>query len=59
MPFFVFADGGIAAMMGLQVSRDHATGHLGTWRLPGFLIKKLRKTLFVERLASSVDGSVY
>lgn len=46
-------------MMGLQIGKNSATGHIGNWRLPGFLIKTIRKTLFVEGLPKAVDGSAF
>jgi hypothetical protein len=54
-PFFDVAK----AMMGLQIGKNSATGHIGNWRLPGFLIKTIRKTLFVEGLPKAVDGSAF
>lgn len=44
-------------MMGLQIGKKAGTGFIGGWKLPSFLVVKLRKTLFVERLGSTIDGS--
>lgn len=45
--------------MGCQIGRKTGTGHLGWVKMPSFLVQFLRKNLFVERLASAVDGSAY
>ncbi|KAL2825079.1 putative apoptosis-inducing factor [Aspergillus cavernicola] len=47
------------AMIGVQIGRKAGTGHYGSVKLPGFLITRLRKTLFVESLPKTVDGSVF
>jgi NADH dehydrogenase FAD-containing subunit len=46
------------AKMGLQIGKKSGTGHVGDWKLPGFLVVKIRKTLFVEDLPKMVDGSM-
>ena len=45
--------------MGCQIGKTAGTGHLGWVKLPSFIVSFLRKNLFVERLASTVDGSAY
>ncbi|KFY48987.1 hypothetical protein V495_00846 [Pseudogymnoascus sp. VKM F-4514 (FW-929)] len=45
--------------MGLQIGKKSGTGHFGWFKIPSFLIVYLRKTLFVERLATTVDGSQF
>lgn len=46
-------------MMGLQIGKKAGTGFYGNWRIPTFLVVRLRKTLFVERLGPTVDGSQF
>ncbi|KFY94385.1 hypothetical protein V500_03284 [Pseudogymnoascus sp. VKM F-4518 (FW-2643)] len=45
--------------MGFQIGRQSGTGHFGWFIMPTFVVVYLRKTLFVERLASTVDGSMF
>ncbi|EXJ89133.1 hypothetical protein A1O3_02197 [Capronia epimyces CBS 606.96] len=45
--------------MGLQIGKKAATGHFGTYKVPGFIIAWARKTLFVENLAPTVNGSLF
>lgn len=45
--------------MGLQIGRKKATGHLKTFKLPGFLIAHLRKDLFLEMMPKVIDGSAF
>lgn len=45
-------------MMGLQIGKNAGTGHFGNFKLPSFLVKSIRKTLFVENLPKTVDGSM-
>lgn len=45
--------------MGFQIGKKSGTGHFGWFRIPTFVVVYLRKTLFVERLASTVDGSLF
>ncbi|GAM40048.1 hypothetical protein TCE0_034r12089 [Talaromyces pinophilus] len=45
--------------MGCQIGKKAGTGHLGWVKLPSFIVSFLRKNLFVEKLASTVDGSAY
>jgi hypothetical protein len=42
---------------GLQIGKKAGTGHLGSIRLPAFMIQFLRKTLFTENLPGTVDGT--
>ncbi|KAI1323296.1 hypothetical protein F5Y16DRAFT_412739 [Xylariaceae sp. FL0255] len=46
------------AMMGLQIGKKTGTGHMGNFKIPSFLVHFLRKTLFVENLPKTVDGSM-
>ncbi|KAJ9611723.1 hypothetical protein H2200_004907 [Cladophialophora chaetospira] len=45
--------------MGMQIGRKAGTGHYGNTRLPGFLFVWARKTLFIENLKGTVDGSLF
>ncbi|KFY26140.1 hypothetical protein V493_04252 [Pseudogymnoascus sp. VKM F-4281 (FW-2241)] len=45
--------------LGFQVGKNSGTGHFGWFRIPTFVVVYLRKALFVERLAPTVDGSLY
>ncbi|KAI8625188.1 hypothetical protein F5Y19DRAFT_274788 [Xylariaceae sp. FL1651] len=53
LPYKVATSG----MMGLQIGKKAGTGHFGNFKLPSFLVSTLRKSLFIERLAKTVDGS--
>lgn len=44
-------------MMGVQIGKKTGVGHYGSWRIPEFMINHFRKTLFVEKLRPTVDGS--
>ncbi|KAH9904156.1 hypothetical protein F4778DRAFT_734218 [Xylariomycetidae sp. FL2044] len=46
-------------MMGLQIGKKQGTGHYGNMKLPSFLVSMLRKTLFIERAPTVVDGSKF
>jgi hypothetical protein len=46
-------------MIGLQIGPNAGTGYYGTWRLPSFLVVYMRKTLFLEKLKGTVNGSVF
>ena len=43
--------------MGLQIGRKTGTGHLGNFKIPGFLVHMLRKNLFLDKVPQLVDGS--
>ncbi|KAJ4246299.1 hypothetical protein NW762_013650 [Fusarium torreyae] len=43
-------------MIGVQIAKS-GTGHYGNWRLPGFVVAAIRKTLFVEMLPKVIDGT--
>lgn len=45
--------------MGVLIGKNAGTGYMSGWKLPGFMVVMLRKTLFVERLGPAVDGSGY
>jgi hypothetical protein len=45
-------------MMGLQIGKKDGVGHFGTWKIPTFVVVKLRKTLFVERLGPMLNGKL-
>ncbi|KAH6884438.1 hypothetical protein B0T10DRAFT_579041 [Thelonectria olida] len=45
--------------MGLQIGKKAGTGHFGSWRIPGFIIIFARKNLFIDKLAPTVDGSLF
>ncbi|OBT86209.1 hypothetical protein VE02_06231 [Pseudogymnoascus sp. 03VT05] len=45
--------------MGFQIGKTSGTGHFGWFRIPSFVVVYLRKTLFVERLLTTVDGSQF
>lgn len=44
-------------MMGLQIGKDMATGHYGSWRMPGWAVAWFRKDLFLHFMGPMVDGS--
>jgi len=46
-------------MMGLQIGRKVGIGHFGNMRIPGFVIIRVRKNLFMENLGPTVDGSLF
>ncbi|CAG9949834.1 unnamed protein product [Clonostachys rosea f. rosea IK726] len=46
-------------MMGLSVGKDMGTGHYGNWRIPTFVARYLRKTLFLEKLTEIVTGTAF
>ncbi|KAF4997639.1 hypothetical protein FGRMN_3671 [Fusarium graminum] len=39
---------------GVQIGKS-GTGHYGNWRIPGFVIHNLRKTLFLEQLPKTIE----
>ncbi|KAE9364424.1 putative apoptosis-inducing factor [Stipitochalara longipes BDJ] len=45
--------------MGLLVGKKAGTGHLGSVKLPGFLVTLLRKNLFLDNLGPTVTGSAF
>ncbi|OBT54308.1 hypothetical protein VE04_05937 [Pseudogymnoascus sp. 24MN13] len=45
--------------MGFQIGKTSGTGHFGWFRIPSFVVVYLRKTLFVERLLTTVNGSQF
>ncbi|KAH8892884.1 FAD/NAD(P)-binding domain-containing protein [Thozetella sp. PMI_491] len=45
--------------LGFQIGKKAGTGHLGSWKLPSFVVVFMRKTLFVERFPPTVDGSLF
>jgi hypothetical protein len=45
--------------MGITVGKKAGTGHLGSVKLPGFLVLMLRKNMFLEKVVGTVDGSEY
>ncbi|MCJ1400479.1 hypothetical protein MMC11_003685 [Xylographa trunciseda] len=45
--------------MGLQIGKKAATGHFGTFKVPTFIIIKARKTLFVENMGPTVNGTLF
>ncbi|KAL8792384.1 MAG: hypothetical protein Q9195_004997 [Heterodermia aff. obscurata] len=45
--------------MGLQIGKKAATGHFGSWKVPSFIIATARRTLFVEKMGPTVDGSLF
>ncbi|KAN0099518.1 putative apoptosis-inducing factor [Hyaloscypha variabilis] len=45
--------------MGLTVGKKAGTGHLGSVKLPGFLVTMLRKNLFLDNLGPTVTGSAF
>lgn len=49
----------VAGFMGLQIGKKAATGHFGSWRLPSFIVARARRTLFVENMGPTVDGSLF
>ncbi|KAI1170088.1 hypothetical protein F4777DRAFT_145876 [Nemania sp. FL0916] len=47
------------AMIGVQIGKKSGTGHVGNFKIPSFVLSLLRKTLFIERLPKTVDGSLF
>jgi hypothetical protein len=47
-----------AGPKGIQLGKEVAVGHFGSWKMPNFMIRFSRKTLFTENLAPLVDGSL-
>ncbi|KAI7767251.1 hypothetical protein LZL87_009653 [Fusarium oxysporum] len=43
------------AMGGMQIGKS-GVGHYGNWRIPGFMVHAIRKTLFVEQLPKMIDN---
>ncbi len=48
-----------SGFMGLQIGKKAGTGHYGSMRLPGFMFVWARKTLLIEKLKGTVDGSLF
>jgi NADH dehydrogenase FAD-containing subunit len=46
-------------MMGLSVGQNAGAGHWGNFQIPTFLIKYMRKTLFLENMGKTVDGTMF
>lgn len=44
-------------MMGVQFGKKAGTGFYGSWKIPSFIPVMLRKTLFVEKLGPTVEGT--
>jgi apoptosis-inducing factor 2 len=42
-------------MGGMQIGKS-GVGHYGNWRIPGFVVYAIRKTLFVEQLPKMIDN---
>ncbi|KAH8668652.1 putative apoptosis-inducing factor [Xylariales sp. PMI_506] len=47
------------AMMGVRIGNRTGTGFLGRFKLPSFMVTMLRKTLFMDWLPKTVDGSMF
>ncbi|KAL4950357.1 putative apoptosis-inducing factor [Aspergillus filifer] len=47
------------SMIGVQIGQKGGTGHVGSIRLPSFMIAYLRKTLLVEQVPKMIDGSAF
>jgi apoptosis-inducing factor 2 len=45
--------------MGFLIGKKAGTGHVGSLKIPSFIIVRVRKTLFLERLGRTVDGSLF
>lgn len=52
------ADHHHTGMIGIQIGKKTGTGHFGNFKLPSFLVIALRKTLFIDNLPKTVDGSM-
>lgn len=48
-----------AGMIGVQIGKKSGTGHFGNMRLPSFIVSMLRKSLFIDNLPRTVDGSIF
>ncbi|KAE8449586.1 hypothetical protein EG329_007916 [Mollisiaceae sp. DMI_Dod_QoI] len=52
-----FKAGG-ADMLAVPIGRKTGTGHMGNWKLPGFMINMVKgKTFFTEKLPKTIDGT--
>ena len=49
----------LAGLTGLQIGRKAATGHYGNMKIPSFIILWARKTLFIENMGPTVNGSLF
>ena len=49
----------LSGFMGLQIGKKAATGHFGSLKIPSFIVVRARKTLFVENMGPTVDGSLF
>ncbi|PON24162.1 hypothetical protein TGAM01_v206850 [Trichoderma gamsii] len=45
--------------VGLQIGKKAGTGYIDNWKIPSFLVVFMRKTLFIERFAPTVNGSLF
>lgn len=45
----------LTAMGGMQIGKS-GVGHYGNWRIQGFMVHAIRKTLFVEQLPKMIDN---
>jgi hypothetical protein len=45
--------------MGLLIGKKAGAGYMSGWKLPGFLVVMVKKTMFIEKLGPAVDGSGY
>ncbi|KAF2692226.1 FAD/NAD(P)-binding domain-containing protein [Lentithecium fluviatile CBS 122367] len=45
-------------LMGIHIGKKSGTGHFGNVKVPSFLVSMIRKTLFIENLSRTVDGSM-
>jgi hypothetical protein len=44
-------------VLAVQIGKKAGTGHLGSMKLPSFMVAYARRTLFVENAPKTVDGS--
>jgi len=45
--------------MGLQIGKKAGTGHYGSMKVPGFIIIRARRNLFMDNLGPTVNGSLF
>ena len=53
----MFSADASTGLTGLQIGKEVGTGHFGDMKVPSFVIVWARKTLFIENLKGTVDGS--
>jgi hypothetical protein len=50
---------GVIGGKGVHIGRKTGTGHIGSIKIPGFLVVKMRESLFVEMMDPIVSGTKF